>query len=216
MLSQFTAILSSVALAACSVVGIRETDEPRFTVVAPLGDSVQIREYGPRVAAETVVAGDEIAARNIGFQRLAGYIFGGNTTRAKIDMTAPVAQAPAASNASAGATIAMTAPVAQDRTPGGGWRIRFFMPSQYALADLPAPNDKSVVLAEVPAETYAVLRFSGARDGEAISARQRELISVLSTSRWQPVGDAVAWFYDPPWTIPALRRNEVAVPVTAR
>ena len=27
-------------------------------------------------------------------------------------------------------------------------------------------------------------------------------------------GDPVVWFYDPPWTLPPLRRNEVAVRVT--
>jgi hypothetical protein len=216
MLSQITTILSGVALAACSVVGIRETEEPKFTVVAQIGDAVQIRQYGPRVAAETEVPGDEIAARNIGFQRLAGYIFGGNTTRTKIDMNAPVAQGPADSGGGGGTTIAMTAPVAQDRAQSGGWRIRFFMPAEYALADLPEPNDKSVLLRTVPAETYAVLRFSGARDGDAVAAKQRELIASLGSTRWQPSGEPVAWFYDPPWTIPALRRNEVAVPVTER
>lgn len=35
----------------------------------------------------------------------------------------------------------------------------------------------------------------------------------LDGTNWTPSGAPVAYFYDPPWTLPFLRRNEVAVPV---
>ena len=72
-------------------VGVRTVEEPPYAVVRDVGP-VQIRSYGPRLAAEAVVGGDEIDARSKGFQLLAGYIFGGNRSRTTIAMTAPVAQ----------------------------------------------------------------------------------------------------------------------------
>ena len=198
-------ILSSVLLAGCSVVGIRTgTEEPPYTVVESLG-ALEIREYGPRLAAETTVAGTEIATRSEGFRRLAGYIFGANTSGGSIAMTAPVAQEAGSK------TIEMTAPVVQDRAADGQWRIRFFMPAQYTLQTLPRPNNPAVHIVAVPPQTYGVFRYSGSTGATATHAAQRELLRLLEGSGWGPVGEALNWFYDPPWTLPFLRRNEAAV-----
>ncbi|MGC8478240.1 MAG: SOUL family heme-binding protein, partial [Acetobacteraceae bacterium] len=86
--------MSGVLLGGCSVVGIRAaTPQPRYRVIGHLGP-VELRQYGPRLAAETTVRGSEIEARSKGFRRLAGYIFGANTNAggagSEIAMTAPV------------------------------------------------------------------------------------------------------------------------------
>jgi len=206
VLGKLAAIASGLALFACSAVGVREAEEPKYTVLADLGGT-EIRQYGPRIAAETVVDGNEEGTRSAGFRRLAGYIFGDNQGGAKIAMTAPVAQD------SAGTTIAMTAPVAQTRDAAGRWRIRFYMPSSYTMATLPKPNDAAVTLVQVPPETFAVLRFSGSIGAASVASHTADLVRGLENSAWRPVGAPVAWFYDPPWTLPPLRRNEVAVPV---
>ncbi len=214
--------LMSVALSACSVVGIRSgTPEPRYQVIDQVG-AVQIRRYMPQIAAETTVQGSIYHARNQGFRRLAGYIFGGNRTRTKIAMTAPVAQATsktvaqATSKTVAQATsekIAMTAPVGQSRSGADGWTIRFFMPAGYTMETLPVPNDPTVHLVTVPADDYAALRFSGVPDQAVVAREQSKLLKALASSHWRPVGEPSAWFYDPPWTIPFLRRNEAVVKV---
>ncbi len=186
--------------------GIRSgTEEPHYTVVETLG-ALQIREYGPRIAAETTVTGNELSSRSDGFRRLAGYIFGGNSSRASIAMTAPVAQ-------STSKTIAMTAPVVQDQTAPGEWRIRFFMPANYTLDTLPRPNDPAVHIVSVPPQTYGVYRYTGSIDAAATETARRELLRLLQGSGWSPTGEPVSWFYDPPWTLPFLRRNEAAVTV---
>jgi hypothetical protein len=209
MFARIAALAAGLAVAACSVVGDRRgTEEPPFDVVGRAG-AVEIRRYMPRIAAETEIEADAEAARNAGFRRLAGYIFGANRGAEKIAMTAPVAQAPAD-----GARIAMTAPVAQQPAGPGRWTIRFFMPGQWTLATLPVPNDPAVRLVEVPGETMAVLRFTGDRGAAAVAAREAELMRALNGTAWPPQAAPVAWFYDPPWTLPWLRRNEVAVRVT--
>jgi hypothetical protein len=210
MKTPLIALATAVMVSACSTVGVRAgTEEPAFTVAGRVG-AVEIRTYGERIAAETVVSGSSERARNRGFQRLAGYIFGGNTDRSSIAMTAPVAQAEAGGSRS----IAMTAPVAQAPADGNRWTIQFFMPSEYTLATLPIPRDPSVVLTVVPAETYAVLRFSGLGSARTVAEKQAELEAALIGSPWASAGEPVVWFYDPPWTLPPLRRNEVAVRVS--
>ncbi len=200
------ALLSALVTTGCSVVGIRTgTEEPHYSVVATLG-ALQIREYAPRLAAETTVTGDEYAARGTGFRRLAGFIFGGNHSGQSIAMTAPVAQ-------SGGSAIAMTAPVGQDHVAPGQWQIRFFMPAKYTTATLPQPNDPAVQVVTVPAQTVGVYRYTGSISAGSTAAAQQELLRLLQGSGWVAAGPAVAWFYDPPWTIPFLRRNEAAVPV---
>lgn len=199
------AIISGLLSAGCSVFGVRNEQTPAYTIertIGPTDDRVEIRRYGPRLAAETAVSGSEVEARSKGFKILAGYIFGGNTGKKSIDMTAPVAQSK---------TIAMTAPVAQSRTESGTWRIRFFMPAQYTLETLPRPNDPAVEIVTVPPETVAVLRYTGSISPDAVQAEERKLLDILAGNKLAVVGAPFSWFYDPPWTLPPLRRNEAAV-----
>lgn len=203
-------LFGSVLLGACSVVGIRSgTEEPPFTVLDRPG-AIEIRQYGARAAAETTVEGAEVPARSEGFRRLAGYIFGRNAGSARIAMTAPVAQEDAG-----GQVLAMTAPVAQG-PDGAGSTIRFFLPAGLTAEAAPRPLDARVRIVEVPAESVAVLRFSGGIGPEAVAARKAALLAGLSATQWAAVGDPFAWFYDPPWTLPPLRRNEVVVLVRRR
>lgn len=174
------------------LVGIRAgTEQPPYEVVGRVGEA-EIRRYAPQIAAEAIVEGPVEAARNEGFRRVAGYIFGDNTMKASVAMTAPVVQQPAG---------------------GESWSIQFIMPSKYTMATLPRPNDPRVRLVEIPARTFAVVRFSGLGRQEAVARHEKVLDAALSGSTWRASGDAVTWYYDPPWTLPFMRRNEVARPV---
>ena len=187
-----------------------DTEEPRFNIVDKVG-VVEIRQYDKRLAAEVLVAGDEEDARSTGFRLLADFIFGNNTSRTSIAMTAPVSQQAAKSE-----SIAMTAPVSQSRDGSGKWRVRFYMPSKYTIETLPKPNNPAVDIVEVPGEAMAVLRFSNSRSAEAIAEKTADLMRALASSKWAPIGTPVTWLYDPPWTLPFFRRNEVAVTVQRR
>jgi SOUL heme-binding protein len=206
---RITSIPSQIAESALSILGVRiGTEEPHY-INDPLSDTVEIRKYGPRIAAETTVTADEDRARSVGFRRLANYIFGGNHRDEQISMTAPVAQ----QSGRGGDKIAMTAPVGQARQSDDSWTIRFFMPSKWSMETLPTPNDDDVTLVTVPGETVAVLRFTGDRGPAAVTAKTEELTKALRDKGIATTGDPVAWFYDPPWTLPFRRRNEIAIPV---
>lgn len=211
-------LLAAAFTAGCSVFGVRSAwEQPPYEVLDDLGDDVEVRRYGPRLVAETTVAAaDEETARSEAFRILAAYIFGENRARREVAMTAPVAVEPASNEAGseeASQPVAMTAPVETAQVAPGRWSMRFFLPADLTLETAPEPTDARVRITQVPGETLAALRFGGSSRPAAVARRERELQNRLSGSSWRADGDPVALFYDPPWTIPFLRRNEVAVPV---
>ncbi len=204
-------VVGSVLLAGCSVVGVRAgTDEPKYTLVATLESGVQVRTYAARTAAETTVSARG-GSSNEGraFSLLANYIFGGNKGSTSIAMTTPVEAA------SRSTKIAMTTPV-QAASAEGSYQMRFFLPPGYTAKSAPVPNDSRVQLVDLPEETMATLRFSGSRADDAVDVYKAQLLANLERSQWKPMGEPVALFYDPPWTLPPLRRNEIAVTVARR
>lgn len=200
--------LHSVVFAVTSIFGINSgTPQPRYEVVERIGDNIEIRRYPMRFAAETTM--DESTSANVrgeAFRIVAGYIFGANKGKQKISMTAPV------EITSPGTKIAMTTPVEINKS-GSALLMRFFMPEEYSRNDLPEPSDPRVKLVALPPSMVAVLRFSGSTEDAAVSTRTAELMEALRATEWKGSGPSTAFFYNPPWTIPFLRRNEVAVPV---
>jgi len=182
------------------------TEEPAFTVV--LGeDSFEVRDHPGLVAAEVSVSGTRDAAANAGFRLLAGYIFGGNTRRQSIAMTAPVVQERAT-----GETIAMTAPVTQSGG-AGAWVVRFMMPGKYTLDTLPTPNDARVRLVPLPPARYAVVRFSGLARPAEVERRTTTLRAFIERRGLRALGPPSLARYNPPWTPWFMRRNEVWIPI---
>lgn len=183
------------------------TEEPEYTVIEKSG-AFELRSYSPMIVAETRVSGSMDDASSAGFRLIADYIFGNNTSRGggneKISMTAPVTMEPASEK------ISMTAPVSIEQEDGQ-WRVHFVMPSDYTMEILPRPNNPAVSLREVPARNYAVIRFSGFTGEDKIAAKTAELMSWLDSKGITPIGKPELARYNPPWTLPFLRRNEVMV-----
>jgi hypothetical protein len=104
----------------------------------------------------------------------------------------------------------MTAPVSMVQADGQ-WRVHFVMPSQYTLDTLPQPNNSAVTLREVPTSNYAVIRFSGLAGEDKTATKTADLMAWLDTKGVKPIGRPELARYNPPWTLPFLRRNEVMV-----
>lgn len=194
--------LLMVGVPAALAAGVKE---PAYTVVSAT-EGLELREYAPLIRAETVVRGPYKDSLNNGFRILADYIFGGNTSSSKIAMTAPVGAEPA------GEKIAMTAPVGAEATEQG-WRVSFVMPAEYSMETLPLPLDSRVSLREVPAHRVAALRFSGWAGEERVTEQKRLLAAALEQQGLVASGEPVVAQYNPPWTLPFLRRNEILVAV---
>ena len=175
-------------------------EEPKFKIVASDGD-LSIREYPPTLAAEVKVTGPRLKALNQGFGLIANYIFGNNISTEKMAMTAPVTQQP-------GEKIAMTAPVTQQGS-GETWVVRFIMPAKYTLETLPAPKNQEVKLVAVPTHRAAVIRFSGENTEDNLTQHRAKLLQYVADHHLVPLGEPIMAFYNPPWTLPFLRRNEI-------
>ncbi len=162
-------------------------EEPVYQVEkAWEAEQIEIRAYAPRIMAVTGMNEDS----DSGFRVLAGYIFGGNAEEQKIAMTAPVQQ-----------------------TMAGEKEMAFMMPAEYALKDLPQPEDQRVSFREAPAYTAAVIQFSGWASAEKADENWQQLRRFLITKGIDITGEPTLNQYNPPWTLPFMRRNEVIVPV---
>jgi hypothetical protein len=175
-------------------------EQPDYKVEKQDG-AIEIRSYGPMIAAEAVVEGERKAAVNEGFRLIAGYIFGKNEPQAKIAMTAPVEQQKSQK-------IAMTAPVTQQGQENS-WTVRFIMPKSWTMQTLPAPSDPRVKLEPLPARRFLVVTFSGLGRDDAIKSRTDELRQYAAKHNLATTGEPLIAFYNPPWTLPMLRRNEI-------
>ncbi len=162
-------------------------EEPEYRVEKAWdAEQIEIRAYAARVMAVTDMAEDSDG----GFRVLAGYIFGGNAEEQKIAMTAPVQQ-----------------------SMSGEREMAFMMPAEYALEDLPQPEDQRVSFREAPAYTAAVIQFSGLASAEKADENWQQLRRFLTAEGIDITGDPTLNQYNPPWTLPFMRRNEIIVPV---
>lgn len=188
-----------------------QVEQPRYSVVAER-PGFEVRTYAPQVAARVLVLGRARTAMSSGFRPLADYIFGGNTRHDAIAMTSPVVQTPAKD---ASMKIAMTAPVTQTEATDGepGHWVMFLMPSEHSLETLPTPDNDRVELIEIPAHTVAALRFSGMGDQASMERKLDELRALVEAEGLTVTGKPTFARYDPPWTLPAQRQNEVMLPV---
>jgi SOUL heme-binding protein len=214
------------------ILGKESVAEPAYKVLLTSVKSAsipyEVRQYGERFAAETVYPID--ASTNIPFRRLAEYIgvFGTphNVGTNPIAMTAPVAM-------KTSVPIAMTAPVSMKTVGQSDTHqvMTFFLPAAFQnINDIPKPTNPEVTIRRVPGAVGAVHRFSGTMDRSTARTRALQLRQQLLEDGGIHVGPAQdgaegdddvaptfyeAWGYNPPFTIPAFRRNEVWIELTA-
>ncbi len=190
-------------------------EEPNFKVIAK-SETFELRQYGPMLIAETIVGGDMDEAGSTGFRKIADYIFGNNqmqaaTNSAKIAMTAPVTMEPQSQK------IEMTAPVmlapSDSIALATQWRVQFVMPSQYTMSNIPRPNNPDVKLREIAGKLFAINRFTGFNTQSKVKSKSDALLAWIAQNNWKPLGPAQLARYDPPWTLPMFRRNEVMIEV---
>jgi hypothetical protein len=154
-----------------------------YTVVRSDG-VFEVRDYP---ALKVVETGIKDGGSGGSFNRLFRYITGGNDTGKKIAMTTPVFMG------------------------GGESTMSFVMPAD--LGKVPQPVDGSVTVREMPAGRFAVLRYSGARSVRQEAEHLKRLGAWVADQHMTVSTAPVYAYFDPPWTPPFLRRNEVMLRV---
>ncbi len=210
-MSKILYFLAAFAHTGLSVFGIRSSyEQPAYTVLQSPAPGVEVRAYAPRTVVQTEIAGgDEGQA----FGRLFRYITGANAGAHRMAMTVPVEQA----DAPPPRLLPMTLPVETGAADAGNGApvMRFFLPHAIAAAGAPAPTEAHVHIVTLPAATLGVIAFSGTATEAARAAALGRLRAALGKAGYAPEGEPSFLSYDPPFSIPFLRHNELALAVQA-
>ncbi|MEQ1722619.1 MAG: heme-binding protein [Pseudobdellovibrio sp.] len=126
-------------------------------------------------------------AGNQAFKILAGYIFGGNKSKTKIEMTATVTQTKAAT----------------------GFVVQFTMPAKYTLETLPIPDDSKVELRQLPAKRVAVYTYSGSWSESRYAEKLLDFKPELKNNKVTSIGEPTLARFNSPFALWFLRRNEI-------
>ena len=167
-----------------------DVEYPSYEAVSSV-ENIEIRQYAPMIIAEVEVQGEREKAIEDGFRLLADYIFGNNVAQQNIAMTVPV----------------------QQQSSGEVWKVSFVMPSEYSMVTLPKPNNDLVTLSKIPAKQFIAIKFSGTNSNENIARHEAKLLQYIEENQIQITGSPKYAFYNPPWTLPFMRRNEVMIEV---
>jgi hypothetical protein len=171
-------------------------DTPAYTV-KNTHTAVEIRDYEPMLIAQVTTIGERNDAIRQGFSILFGYISGKNDTKTKLPMTTPVGQ------------YAFSEDANNDR-----WVTAFILPKGYTKETLPTPTNTTIEFLALPATTWAVFQFSGNPNTQTLQQHSQALKKTLQEvgmPTMMPSTPVCYAFYNPPFTLPFLRRNEVMV-----
>ena len=181
-----------IIILGCVLVGpiMSNVEKPKYQVVSSQAN-IEIRKYNPMIIALVEVQGERKEAIRGGFKMLADYIFGNNKSKEDIPMTAPVKQQKFQKN----------------------WQISFIMPSEYNMETLPQPNNKNIGLKELPSKKYIVINFSGVISDQNIALNEEKLKKYIFENEIQSLSTPIYAFYNPPWILSFMRRNEIMMEI---
>lgn len=198
-------ILMGLFSTSCSLFGKGNEEQPSYKIISKQDDK-EIRQYDSYIIAKTTVKGSFKDAQSKGFRILAGYILRKNKSQQKIAMTAPVVQKAESEK------ISMTAPVIISPSENKTWTMTFSMPSKYTVETLPVPEDERVTIEKVDGKLVAALTFSGFWNESINSEKAQELTKwIKGFKEYQISSPPMFAGYNPPWTLPFLRRNEMLI-----
>ena len=174
-----------------------EYEHPSYELVFRQGE-LEIRDYEPALVVETQVLASRRDAAGDAFRILFNYISGSNEAGLEIPMTSPVAQ---------------TLVGSVDSETEGKWAVRFFLPKNLSLEDVPQPSHNGVVIAELKPQRYASVSFRGTQNDEKVARNTAKLNEFIIGRGYEVSGQPIYAFYDPPFIPWFLRENEILLPV---
>lgn len=207
------ALLGGVFMSACSVFGHSGVENAAYKTLVQK-ENIEVRQYINLIMVTTSMGGSMESDRNGSFNKLFRYISGDNVRTEEIAMTAPVIM----DQKPQGEKIAMTAPVIMDQTNNDGekWTMSFVLPASYTYENAPRPTHPDVKLEQIEDMTAVVIRFNGFLSDDNVQDHLKKLQDWLAKSKYQQIGPYKVAGYDPPFTLPMARRNEVLIPVVKK
>jgi len=181
----------------CYILGLDDTPEPKYKLILEEKDDnhiFQVREYENLVIAETTINTTDFRKMgNVGFKRLGGYITGKNKKEEEIQMTAPV--------------------LLDEDSDNKTWKMIFILPKEYSLDKAPEPENQSVIVKKMINKWFAVIQFSSSLSKKRFDEHAEELSKWMKEKNYKLLSDPILAVYNPPFTLPFLRRNEVFIEI---
>ena len=157
------------------------TEEVKFDIVHK-NEIYEIRKYTERLVAQAINNKD-----NGTFRKLFNYISGDNNSSKKIEMTTPVTQ----------------------MKKNDVSFMQFYLPSEFNKKTTPTPSNSDVEIMLMEEGYFAVIRYSGRSSDKNFIKYSKILREKLLEDKILINGFAIKATYNPPWTLPLFRRNEV-------
>ena len=206
MIKRLLCLIPLAILTGCTVIGIRNYEILSYRTLLKERE-FEIRAYDNYLTASVESEGSYEDSSDSSFNLLFKYISGDNVSREKIEKTAPIIKRKKLKE-----KIEMTAPVFQKKE-GNRWTMFFVLPSKYNLENVPVPSDPRVVIKLIKSQKAAVVQYSGIMNDEKIKINSLKLLKWVNRKKYRMIGVPYSAGYDPPWTIPFLRRNEILVQI---
>lgn len=199
------AVITSVFISGCSVLGQRTGEEALYSTLA-IDKNFELRLYEPLIIAQTAVEGPYISATRTGYQRLTDYVSGKNLA----GQTVSVTPSTTVKTGTKKSKVELTLPYYEEYLDGV-WLTSVAMPETYSLQTLPKPMDSSITFKVLPRIKVAVIRYMGYRSERMIVQKANLLTQWLSQKKLTTTSPARSVIYDSPWTVPLLRRHEIHI-----
>lgn len=177
-------------VAAYAGIFMSDVEHPKYEILST-DKHIETRLYQSMTIAQVVVNGERSDAIRKGFKIIADYIFGNNQNNAEIAMTAPV----------------------QQQGSKDFWKVSFVMPSKHSLDTLPEPNNKKITLKTDNQKKFVAIVFSGTGSDSNIQKNTTKIQTYIKDNNLKTKDEFKYAFYNPPWTLPFLRRNEIMVEI---
>ena len=157
------------------------TEEVKFDIVHE-NEIYEIRKYSERLVAQAINDKDRGT-----FRKLFNYIAGANNSSKKIEMTTPVTQI----------------------EKNNVFFMQFYLPSKFNKKTTPIPTNSDVKITLMKEGYFAAIRYSGRSSDKNFIKYSKILRKALLEDKILINGFAIKATYNPPWTLPPFRRNEV-------
>jgi hypothetical protein len=167
------------------------TEQMPYTVTAKR-DGYELRHYDRAILVRVTVTGDAERAGNAGFGPLVRYISGDNMSSERMAMTSPVLQESASTSTHV---------------------VSFVLPADVDPASIPVPRNSVVKTEVVDARNMDARTYIGRWTDAKFRENAEQLSSDLARDGLTVSGKPMWARYDPPWTLPFMRRNEVLIPI---
>jgi hypothetical protein len=199
LLTPVLVLFSTIIVSGCSMFGQSSVEVAPYSVLEK-EEQFELRHYD-RLVLVTTALPDGPDSQNSPFYKLFNYISGKNEGTKEIPMTAPVF------------IDQPDSPATSTEFKESGRAMSFVLPENFTLETAPLPQDPAVTLEELNNYTAATITFSGFLKQPNIDRHKALLEDWIRRKGFEKIGGVKAAGYNPPSTVPALRRNEILIQV---